>query len=351
MLCVLIMAGGKGTRFWPLSTEEKPKQFLNLLGEETMIQMTVNRLKDLIPMEQIFVVTGKQYVELVKEQLPVLNEKNIIVEPYGKNTAPCIALSAFHINKKFNNATIAVLPADHLIKDEKEFCEVLRAGEQYVNENQKAIVTIGMTPDRAETGYGYIQYEGLSTIKNEKKILKGKRFVEKPNKETAEKYLKDGHYLWNGGMFIWKSINILSLTQKYLSNTFDVLSEIAATSDENYVEVLEDRYNDVDSISIDYGIMEKSEDIYVIPGNFGWDDVGSWSAVERYGRKDENGCIKLGNAFNIEGKNNLIVSNDNKVIVHGLDDIYVVENDGCVVIGRKDDVDRIKRVKEKLEVV
>lgn len=152
-------------------------------------------------------------------------------------------------------------------------------------------------------------------------------------------------------MFIWKSINILSLTQKYLSNTFDVLSEIAATSDENYVEVLEDRYNDVDSISIDYGIMEKSEDIYVIPGNFGWDDVGSWSAVERYGRKDENGCIKLGNAFNIEGKNNLIVSNDNKVIVHGLDDIYVVENDGCVVIGRKDDVDRIKRVKEKLEVV
>lgn len=186
MLCVLIMAGGKGTRFWPLSTEEKPKQFLNLLGEETMIQMTVNRLKDLIPMEQIFVVTGKQYVELVKEQLPVLNEKNIIVEPYGKNTAPCIALSAFHINKKFNNATIAVLPADHLIKDEKEFCEVLRAGEQYVNENQKAIVTIGMTPDRQRLDMGIYSMKDYQQLRMRKKFLKVKDLL----KSLIKKQLK-----------------------------------------------------------------------------------------------------------------------------------------------------------------
>lgn len=346
MLCALIMAGGKGTRFWPLSTEEKPKQFLNLLGEETMIQMTVNRLLPMIPIEQVFVVTGKQYVSLVEEQLPELPKDNIIVEPYGKNTAPCIALSAFHINKKFAGATIAVLPSDHLINNEEEFRNILRSGEEFVDENQNAIVTIGMKPTRPETGYGYINFDNFIAMKNKRSVLSVNKFVEKPNREKAEEYIRSGKYLWNGGMFIWKACNILGLTKKYLSNTFGVLEEIAATSANEYDEVLERRYDEVDSISIDYGIMEKAEEIYVIPGEFGWDDVGSWSAVERYREMDEHGSLVVGDGCYIDGKNNMIVCNGNKVIVDGLSDIFVVENDGCIVIGRRENVDRIKEVRE-----
>lgn len=348
MLCALIMAGGKGTRFWPLSTEEKPKQFLNLLGDDTMIQMTVKRVEKLVTIDKVFVVTGKQYVDLVKEQLPNLPQDNIIIEPYGKNTAPCIALSAFYINEKYPNATIAVLPADHLIKDNYEFLNVLKAGEKYVEDNHEAIVTIGMKPDRPETGYGYINYSGVSEVKNDRKVLRVNSFVEKPNKEKAKEYLEDGHYLWNGGMFIWKVDNILSLTKKYLSNTFDVISEIAATSDSDYDRVLEEKYAYVDGVSVDYGIMEKADKIYVISGEFGWDDVGSWSAVERYRKKDEHGSLVFGNGCYVDGKNNMIVCNKNRVIIDGLSNIFVVENDGCIVVGRRENVDRINEVKEKV---
>lgn len=213
MLCGLIMAGGKGERFWPLSTDDKPKQFLNLLGNDTMIQMTVKRLEGLIPIERIFVVTAERYVGLVKEQLPNLPEENIIVEPVGRNTAPCIALSAFYINKKIENATIAVLPSDHLIKDEEKFREVLKCGYDFVNKNQDAIVTLGMKPDRPETGYGYIKRMHEVEIINNNTVNKVECFVEKPNKETAEKYLKEGTYLWNGGMFIWKASTISKCTE------------------------------------------------------------------------------------------------------------------------------------------
>lgn len=161
MLCALIMAGGKGTRFWPLSTEEKPKQFLKLVGEDTMIQMSVKRLEKLIPIERIFIVTGKRYIDLVKQQLPNLPHINIIIEPVGKNTAPCIALSAFHINKIYEDATIAVLPSDHIIKDEEKFLKILNSADEFVDENNEAIVTIGMKPDRPETGYGYINYSRM----------------------------------------------------------------------------------------------------------------------------------------------------------------------------------------------
>ncbi|KYH31217.1 alginate biosynthesis protein AlgA [Clostridium tepidiprofundi DSM 19306] len=350
MLCALIMAGGKGTRFWPLSTEKKPKQFLNLLGDSTMIQMTVKRIEKLIPIERVFVVTGKQYVDLVKEQLPNIPHDNIIIEPYGKNTAPCIVLSAFCINKKYSNATIVVLPSDHLIEDNEEFLNVLKAGEEYVEDNHEAIVTIGIMPNRPETEYGYINFDRISGIKNGRKILSVNRFVEKPNEKMAKKYLDDGHYLWNGGMFIWKTYNILSLTKKYLSKTFDVISEIATTSEREYDKVLEEKYEYVDGVSVDYGIMEKAEEIYVIPGEFGWDDVGSWSAIERYWKKDRDGSVVIGNGCCLEGKNNMIVCNGNRVIIDSLSDIFIVENDGYIIVGKKENVDRIKKVKEKVAI-
>ena len=194
MLCALIMAGGKGTRFWPLSTEEKPKQFLNLIGDKTMIQMTIDRVKPIIPIERIFVCTGEKYIDLVREQLPELPIRNIIVEPEGRNTAPCIALSALVIKRYYKNATMVVLPSDHLISNEDRFRDILLDGEEYLKENGKSILTLGMTPNRAETGYGYIKSTDDKSIVNNSEVIKVEKFVEKPNKEKAEEYLRDGSY-------------------------------------------------------------------------------------------------------------------------------------------------------------
>lgn len=344
MLCALVMAGGKGERFWPLSTDDKPKQFLNLLGEDTMIQMTVKRLEGLIPIDRIFVVTAERYVSLVKEQLPNLPEENIIVEPVGRNTAPCIALSAFYINKKVENATIVVLPSDHLIKDEGKFREVLNCGYEFVNKNQDAIVTLGMKPDRPETGYGYIKRTHVVDIINNNTVNKVECFVEKPNKETAEKYLKEGTYLWNGGMFIWKASTILKCTNQYLPETFEVLAEIAA-SEEDFEKVLKQKYEEVENISVDYGIMEKSNDIYVIPCDFGWDDVGSWTSLERYRQKDEMGNVANQSCVARDSKGNIIMSNK-KIILNGVEDIIVVETDDYIMISSKEKAQKIKEIKK-----
>ncbi|MCB2353557.1 mannose-1-phosphate guanylyltransferase [Clostridium estertheticum] len=349
MLCALIMAGGKGERFWPLSTDEKPKQFLKLLSDDTMIQMTVNRLKPLIPVERIFVVTAKRYVEILKEQLSDLPLKNIIVEPTGKNTAPCIALSAFHINKIYKDATIAVLPADHLIIDEGRFRETLICAKNFVEANADAIITIGMKPNRPETSYGYIKTidNRNFAIKNET-IYKVEKFVEKPYLEKAKEYIQQGSYLWNSGMFIWNVENIISLTKKYLKNTYDILNEVAATREEDYEKVLEEKYENVDSVSVDYGIMERADSIFVIPGDFGWDDVGSWDAIDRYHIKDSCGNIKMNLGCRIglvNCKDNIIVSNNKKIMLYDINDMIIVENDDSIVITNKKNLDKINKLK------
>jgi len=345
MLCAVIMAGGKGSRFWPLSTEEKPKQFLNLLSNETMIQMTIRRLEVLIPIERVFVVTGKKYLNLVKKQLPELPDRNIILEPIGKNTAPCIALSAFVINKYYKDATLAVLPADHLIRNEEKFLETLKVAEEFIESKSNAIVTLGMKPDRPETGYGYINYNSDKFIINKFDIRGVNKFVEKPNKETAEKYLVDGKYLWNGGMYVWKTSTILELSEKYINNTYNVLKEIAATSDEEFQNILDERYLEVDSISVDYGIMENAKSIYVIPSDFGWDDIGTWKAIERYRSKDDQNNVFVGQVTSIEGKNNVVITKEKPVIVAGLNDIFVVDSDDAILIGHKDLMEEVKSIK------
>lgn len=347
MLCALIMAGGKGERFWPLSTDKKPKQFLKLLGKETMIQMTINRIKDLIPLERIFVVTGKRYKDLVIDQLPELPKKNIIIEPIGKNTAPCITLSAFNIEKQYKNATIVVLPSDHIIKNEEKFRSVIEASNCFIEENQDSIITLGIRPNRPETGYGYIKCNKTTSIVKGLKIKNVEMFVEKPNQEKAEEYLKDENFLWNGGMFVWKAKYILRLMEKYLKNTYDVIKEITYGLEEEYEEKLKNSYNLVDNVSIDYAIMEKAENIYVIPSDFGWDDVGTWYSIERYMSKDENNNVCVGNIMNINSKNNIIVGKNKPVIISGLEDIFVVESDDVILIGKKDDIENIKSIKNR----
>ena len=348
MLCALIMAGGKGTRFWPLSTEENPKQFLNLVGNESMIQMTVNLLKPIIPMERIFVVTDQKYESLVSQHLRELPEENIIIEPVGMNTAPCIALSAMLIHEKYPESTLAVLPADHLILDEALFQKTLMVADSYVHLNPESIVTLGMEVTRPEVGYGYIQYgEELSFI-NRLSIRKVERFVEKPDIKTAKSYLEEGCYLWNGGMFIWKTKQIITLSKQHLKRTYDLLQQITESPKELFNQRLHELYPKVESISVDYGIMERAEQICVIPSSFGWDDIGSWLSLERYRETDEHDNILDGEIKALNSKGNIIVSKTKPMVLCGVEDLILVETDEVVMVMKKDDVGKIGELRSSL---
>lgn len=342
MLCALIMAGGKGTRFWPLSTEEKPKQFLNLIDEDTMIQMTVNRIKPIIPMERIFVCTGAMYVDLVKEQLPELPEKNIIIEPEGRNTAPCIMLSALVIDRYFKDSTMIVLPSDHLIKDEDKFRNILTESEKILEKNKKAIITLGMKPDRPETGYGYIKYVSETSESQEFKVFKVDKFVEKPNEEKAKKYLQNGSYLWNGGMFLWKTSTIIDEIKKYSPNTYEAIYEIEEVKEENLQKLINQKYHETENISIDYAVLEKSKNIYVVPSEIGWDDIGTWKSIERYKEKDEHDNIVEGNARVIESKSNITINNGKRIVLIGIDDVMTLETEDSIYIVKKDHMDNLR---------
>ncbi len=346
MNCALIMAGGKGTRFWPVSTEEKPKQFLNLLGNKSMLQMTVERVKDYIDIDRIFICTSDSYKELVKEQLPNISERNIIIEPFGMNTAPCIALSSLIIERYFPNSNIIVLPADHLIGKQEEFIKVIKIGMDFVNDNSDSLITLGIEPNRPETGYGYIKLGEKNYQKNT--IQKVEKFEEKPNYEKALKYLETGKYLWNSGIFIWNSRNIINLIKKFLPNTYESLKAVSDCNEKYIQEIINENYINTDSISIDYGIMEKVDRIWVIPCNFGWDDVGSWSSLERYAQKDEDGNVFRGNGVIHNASNNIIVSKK-PIVVNGIEDIIIVETDDYIMISSKGKEQEIKEAKAKLD--
>ena len=349
MLCGLIMAGGRGTRFWPLSTEDKPKQFLSLIGDRTMIQTTVDRILPIIPIERIFVCTSKKYLDLVKEQLPNLPEKNIIVEPEGRNTAPCIALSAMIMKRYYKSCQMLVLPSDHLIKDEKNFIERIVDASKFIDDHKDAIITLGMSPNRPETGYGYIKKEEHSIKIDNSDVYKVERFVEKPNLQKAMEYLKEGSYLWNGGMFLWNVDSILNKIKIHMPNTYNALEGILKIPYSEFEEYLENKYNDTDSISIDYGILEKDNNIYVIPANIGWDDVGSWKAIERYAERDEDNNIHKGQTIARQCKNNIVITESDKVIIDDLSDIYVIQNEGKIFIGKRKNLNEIKELKDLVD--
>jgi len=345
MLCALIMAGGKGTRFWPLSTEKKPKQFLKLIGEETMIKMTVNRIKPIIPTERVFVCTAAMYVDLVKEQLPELPGKNIIIEPEGRNTAPCIALSAFIIKRFNEDANMIVLPSDHLINDEDEFRNIVKRANNFLENNEEAIITLGMKPDRPEIGYGYIKYTDNLEANNEFNIFKVDRFVEKPNEEKAKKYLEDDSYLWNSGMFLWKASNIINEIKKYSPQTYEAIHEIEFGKEKLLQKLINDRYHKIESISIDYAVLEKSNNIYVVPSKIGWDDIGTWKSVERYRDKDINDNILYGNARVIESKSNIAINNVKRVVMIGIEDVMTLETEDSIYIVNKDYMENLRKYK------
>ena len=344
----LIMAGGRGERFWPRSRKHLPKQFLSLTGDgRTMIQLTVERILPLVDMEDIFIATNKDYKELVKKQLPKLPEENILCEPVGRNTAPCIGLGAMHIAKKYEDALMMVLPSDHLIKYNSMFVNTLKEACSIAEENTN-LVTIGITPDYPETGYGYIKFNP-SVSKGQAFAVD--RFVEKPTREVAKEYLETEEYLWNSGMFVWKTSSILKNIEMFMKETYDGLVRIKdSIGTEQQEQVLEKEFFAFRSESVDYGIMEKAEDIYTIPGTFGWDDVGSWLAVDRIRKSNELGNVVNGNIITVNSKNCIIEGSQKLIAAVGLEDLIVVDSDDAILICEKQSAGDIKKVLENLKI-
>lgn len=346
-MIVLIMAGGKGTRFWPASTEKKPKQFLKLIDDRTMLQLTVDRMKNITDINKIFIVAGSKYKNLIMSQIKDLPKENFIEEPIGRNTAPCILLSTMYIQKKFPNESMIVCPSDHLIVEENNFIHQIKIAENFTQKNQDAIVTLGIVPNRPETGYGYIkisEHENLS-CSDERIIYKVSRFVEKPNLELANSYYNSGKYMWNAGIFIFHISSMINKFKNFEPDTYEIIYSIFNNEIECYKDNLYSNYLKCKSISIDYAIMEKSGDIFVMPSNFTWDDIGSWKSLERYLNKDLNNNIKKGEAVFKNSKNNISFSENSKVMFLNIDNLFCIESNGVIIIGKKDDINIVPSLK------
>lgn len=337
--CV-IMAGGVGSRFWPFSTEENPKQFLDFMGTgRSLLQMTADRLKGVIETENILIVTNKRYKEKILEQLPEIREEQVLLEPIRRNTAPCIAYATYKIYAKCPKANIVVLPSDHLIADTDEFRKILAEGLRFVSLND-ALLTLGIKPTRPETGYGYIQYSHGGGA-----LRKVKTFTEKPNIEMAKVFLASGEFCWNSGMFIWKAETIIDEFERELTEIADTFSAGAGIyNTEKEQEWIDKVFPTVPSISIDYGIMEKASNVYVMLSDFGWSDMGTWSALYELSQKDEQGnCKTKGEALLYNCKDDLVVLGDGEMaVIDGLEGYLVAHNKGTLLICKKDDEARIR---------
>ena len=350
MITALIMAGGQGTRFWPLSRKDNPKQFLNLTdNQKTMLQNTVERIKPLVPAEQVFIATNERYKNAIAEQLSDVPEENIIIEPYKRNTAPSIGLSALYIEDKYPGSNMLVLPADHLIKDDSRFINLLEKAVM-IAASDKNLVTLGIEPTHPETGYGYIHFDQLYHFIDEDPIYEVVEFTEKPKIDMARKFLDEGTYLWNSGMFVWQVETILDNIKRHMPDLYQSLEKIKSVlgSDlEN--KVINEEFKELDSVSIDYGIMEKADSIYVIPGDFGWDDLGSWPALERIKKVDDKGNVVVGKHYGIDTKDSIIHSPDKVVTTIGMEDVVIVDTEDAILICDKKRAQEVKEIRNILE--
>lgn len=341
----VIMAGGVGTRFWPVSRTHKPKQFLRLLRENTMIQETVARLNSYLSTENILIIANEIHGKEIEAQLSHINRDNIIVEPTGRNTAPCIGLAALFVLRLDPEGIMAVLPADHLIEDTEAFLDCLRLGEEVVSQRPQSLATIGIHPTRPETGYGYIQV-GCKLDDWPGRAFQVKTFAEKPNLATAQRFLKSGDFLWNSGMFIWKASTILREIDEHLPELYQELMEIqGALEDPNLEAVIRRVYKKIRGISIDYGVMEKAMDVCVIKGDFGWSDLGNWEEIFRISpNKDGVGNVGGDDHILLDCKRCFVHSPEKLVAMVGLEDVIVVETEDATLICKKDQSQDIRRV-------
>lgn len=346
-LYAVIMAGGVGSRFWPRSKEKKPKQLIRIFGENTMIQDTVKRLEGLIANDHIYIVTNKIQKLRVKEQLPHIPEQNILDEPFGKNTAACIGLASVVIKSKNENAVMITLPADHLIKDDEEFRKCLLTASEFADKS-KGLVTIGIKPNCPETGYGYIQFDETEVDKNIHKVL---TFAEKPNIETAQRFLEAGDFLWNSGIFIWRADAILGEMQKYLPDLFDGLEKIEeAVGTSDFEREVVRVYGQLKSISIDYGVMEKSDKVFLTQADFYWNDVGNWEAVYEISDKNEDGNAIVGDVYTEKAYNSYLFSPRKFTAVIGVENLIVINTNDSLLVCHRNNAQDVRLVVEHLKM-
>ena len=342
---LVIMAGGVGSRFWPMSTIEMPKQFIDVFGTgRTFIQMTYDRFKGLIAPENVWVVTSEKYASIVAEQLPEMPKGNILMEPCRRNTAPCIAYVSWRIKAKNPKANLVITPADHLVTDVVEFQRVITSALNFTAETD-AIVTLGMSPTRPETGYGYIQADMQEPSLRNKEIYRVDSFKEKPDYETAVKYLKSKEFFWNSGIFIWNVntiVNSLRIYEPEISNIFEDMMPVFGTSKEQ--KMINEQFPKCPSISIDYAVMERADEIFVFPADFGWSDVGTWGSLHTIAPVDKDGNNVIGENVKLyETKNCVVhVTEEKRVVVQGLEGYIVAEKDDTLLICKLEEEQRIK---------
>lgn len=341
----VIMAGGGGTRFWPLSRQTTPKQLLNLSGKDLMVNEAIDRLSKTADKNDIFIVTNKTQVAKMLEATNGRIQKNhILSEPSARNTAACIGYAALEIIKKYGDGIMVITPSDAYIKNESEFTRILGIAVKAAEEKD-ALVTVGITPTFAATGYGYIKFQ-----KTGESVLKVLEFKEKPDEATAKKYVDSGEYAWNSGMFIWKASTILKNFERFLPDIYADLQKIGdAMNTANELKVIDEVYPKITSISIDYGIMEKADNVYVVPGEFGWNDVGSFDMLGVLHDADENGNIKIGDQINVDTKNCITYSSGRLVATIGLENVVVIETGDAILVCDKNKVQDVKKVVEQLK--
>jgi mannose-1-phosphate guanylyltransferase len=348
-ILAVIMAGGKGERFWPLSTPDRPKQFVDLTGGGTLIQQTVARVAQVLPHTEIYVVTGQGQLAMARAQLPEIPAENFIAEPVGRDTAPCIGLAAVWLEKVDPQAIMLVLPADHYVPDAAKFGQVLLAAAEQA-ENTRGLVTIGIRPDRPETGYGYLEVGARFPAAEAAPIFRVKRFVEKPDLARAQEYLAHGGYLWNAGIFAWRVSSIRAEIARHVPELHAGLEELAAAPDHRKLaERIPTIFPRLPRISIDHGVMERSYQVFVIPGHFQWDDLGTWAAVARLGQADSQGNVVRGPAVLEDCRNLLVESSGRLIALLGVSDLVVVEAGERVLIAPKDRVQEVRRLAARTE--
>jgi mannose-1-phosphate guanylyltransferase len=350
MLYAVIMAGGSGTRFWPWSRKKTPKQLLKITGQETMIKQTVDRIIGEIPSENIYVVTTSTLAESIEEELPQIPAKNIISEPFGRNTAACIGLAATIIAKRDSNAIIAVMTADHIIEPPDLFLKALKCAEELATE-EKALITFGIKPTEPSVNYGYIQRNEDVINRQDFPVYDVKCFTEKPDRITAESFLISGKYYWNSGIFVWSADTILENINTLMPDLSQGLERIGKSIDTpDETSVISHEYEKFDNISIDYGIMEKASNVKIIEAGFKWDDVGSWLAVERLNKSDQNNNTILGKhcGFNTQG-NIIIGDNEHLITTINVSDMIIVNTKDVTMICNKNSAEDIKKLTELLE--
>jgi mannose-1-phosphate guanylyltransferase len=348
MLYAVIMAGGSGTRFWPAGRKCKPKQLLKILGEKTMIRATVDRLRPCVHVENIMVVANVLHYDGIRLELPELADSMIVCEPYARNTAPCIALAAYKLAGINPNALMAVLPADHLIGPETRFRELLNAAATLAS-SQNSLITFGILPDKPETGYGYIEIGEKVYSQDGISAHRATKFVEKPDRRTAQFYLDSGNFLWNSGMFVFSVSAIIEAFDRHLPEVSSVIKEIGPfLNSHEESEAIRRAYQKVAGISVDYGIMERADNVLVIPADLDWNDVGSWGSLDSVWGRDENGHVSRGELISLLSKRCVVDSGDKLVALIGVEDLVVVDTPDALLICRKDMAQEVRNLQKLL---